>query len=149
MINIINRPRQYTAKSPKFCMIGRKREGEWRKTAVWQLRGEQSGRTQYCFLSQRFSLCLFWALQTWVQSWQPYQVLPAFSMEITLGILDLISCSQFGGFKETVMTVLKGFRLSAALGKVSTKTNWQHYCHENRGGNKAMTWILQTVWLCF
>lgn len=138
MINIIRKPRWFTAKLHNFFMIGAKGKAGG-GINMEQLQGEQqSRRAWYCFLSQKLRSHLSWALQTWVQSWQLYQVWLVSGIEITPGILGLISWSWFGDFKDTATIVIKDFGLSAALGKASTKYNWHHGCLENKGRNKLV-----------
>lgn len=143
MINIIKNPRWFTAKLHNVFMIWAKGKAGG-EINMQQLQGEQqSRRAWYCFLSQKLSSHLFWALQTRVQPWQLYQVRSDSRIEITPGILGLISCSWFGDFKDMATKVFKGFGLSAALGKASTKYNWHHGCLENRSRNKPVRmWIL-------
>lgn len=146
MINIIKKPRWFTAKLHNFFMIGAKGKAGG-EINMEQLQGEQqSRRAWYCFLSQKLRSHLSWALQTRVQSWQLYQVWLVSGIEITPGILCLISCSWFGDFKDTATTVLKGFGLSAALEKASTNYNLNHNCLENKSRNKLVRmWILWNV----
>lgn len=143
MINIIKKPRWFTAKLHNFFMIGAKGKAG-REINMEQLQGEQQSRgAWYCFLSQKLRSHLSWTVQTWVQSRQLYQVWLVSVMEITPGILGLISCSQFGDFKDATKTVLKGFGLSAALGKASTKYNYNHSYLENKSRYKLVRmWIL-------
>lgn len=130
MINIIKKPRWFTAKLHNFFMIGAKGKVGG-NINMQQLQGEQQfRRAWYCFLPQKLRSHLSWALQPRVQSWQLYQVQSVSGIEITPGVLGLISCSWFGDFKDTATTVLKGSWLSAALGKTSTKHNWHRGCLE-------------------
>lgn len=129
------------SKAPQLLYDRGKREGEWRNKETCGSSEVSSNLGGHSIVfCPKGSARIFskpcrheYNHDNFIKSW----------FEITSGILGLISRSQFGDFKDTATTVLKGFGLSAALGKVSTNYNWQRCCLENRGRNKpTRMWIL-------
>lgn len=144
LINTINKPRQFTAKPHNFFMIaGKEKASGETKEDVAALRWAASWEGTLLFSAPKAPLTSLMSPADMNATMTSLSSPASLLNRRNFRHCGFNIMCVFGDFKDTVMTVLKGFRLSAAQGKFSTKYSWQRCCLENRGRNKtARMWIL-------